>query len=214
MRTLDTHRRRLALALAALAGFVDAAAYMSADRYFVSFMSGNTTRIGVELARQPHAAIFPALLALAFVAGVIGGALLVAIRPKQHKPSLLIFVAVLLALGGLLGSLSAPYWCLLILAGAMGALNNSFSREGQVAIGLTYMTGALVRMGQGLAALLTGKAGAGWSDWLALWFALACGAAVGAYAQTEFSYGAFWIASIYTTLLAIAARWIPDEQSN
>ena len=32
---------------------------------------------------------------------------------------------------------------------AMGALNNVFRRNGEVAIGITYMTGALVRFGQG-----------------------------------------------------------------
>ena len=94
MQTLDPHRRRLALALAALAGFVDAAGYLSADRYFVSVMSGNTTRLGVELARQPSAAIFPALLALAFVAGVVAGAVLVARREGHHKPALLVAVAI------------------------------------------------------------------------------------------------------------------------
>ena len=208
MQTLDPHRRRLALALAALAGFVDAAGYLSADRYFVSFMSGNTTRLGVELARQPSAAIFPALLALAFVAGVVAGAVLVARREGHHKPALLVAVAVLLALGGLLGKHGATYPSLLVLAAAMGALNNSFSRAGQVAVGLTYMTGALVRMGQGIAARLAGKAAAGWSDWFALWFALACGAAAGAFAQFEFGHGAFWIASAYAALLAVAARRI------
>ena len=209
MQTLDPHRRRLALALAALAGFVDAAGYLSADRYFVSFMSGNTTRLGVELARQPSAALVPALLALAFVAGVVGGAVLVARREGHHKPALLLAVAGLLALGGLLGSHGATYPSLLILAAAMGALNNSFSRAGQVAVGLTYMTGALVRMGQGIAARLAGKAAAGWSDWLALWFALACGATVGAFAQFQFGHGAFWIAAACAVLLAVAARRIP-----
>ena len=55
MQTLDQPRRHLAFALAARAGFVDAVGYLSADQYFVSFMSGNTTRLGVELARRRSA---------------------------------------------------------------------------------------------------------------------------------------------------------------
>ncbi|RSY01673.1 DUF1275 domain-containing protein, partial [Sphingomonas koreensis] len=45
----DRNRRRFAVALAAMAGFVDAVGFLSADGYFVSFMSGNTTRLGVDL---------------------------------------------------------------------------------------------------------------------------------------------------------------------
>ena len=43
------HRGR-AICLAALAGFVDALAYISLGGFFASFMSGNTTRLGVGLA--------------------------------------------------------------------------------------------------------------------------------------------------------------------
>ena len=78
MQSLDRSRRNLAFALAALAGFVDASGYLSADRYFVSFMSGNTTRLGVELAIAPMQALIPLLLIACFVAGVIGGASVVA----------------------------------------------------------------------------------------------------------------------------------------
>ena len=59
---------------AALAGYVDAAGFLSANRYFVSFMSGNTTRLGVALGTSPHDAIVPALLIGGFIAGVTAGA--------------------------------------------------------------------------------------------------------------------------------------------
>ena len=206
MQTLDLPRRRLALALAALAGFVDAAGYLSADQYFVSFMSGNTTRLGVELARRPVATLIPAMLALCFVLGVIGGAVLAAQAQGSHKPRLLAAVAMLLAVAAALGGEAWPLAALAVLAAAMGALNNSFQREGQVSVGLTYMTGALVRMGQGLAARALGRDGAGWHQWLALWLALACGATLGAVAQLHLAQAAFWLASIFAGLLALVAR--------
>jgi hypothetical protein len=56
----DRHRRRFAVALAALAGCVDAIGFLSADGYFVSFMSGNTTRLGVALGTAPAHALAPA----------------------------------------------------------------------------------------------------------------------------------------------------------
>jgi uncharacterized membrane protein YoaK (UPF0700 family) len=40
---------------------------------------------------------------------------------------------------------------LAMLVLAMGALNNTFLRGGEVSVGLTYMTGALVKIGQGIA---------------------------------------------------------------
>ena len=211
MQTLDQPRRRLAIALAALAGFVDAAGYLSADRYFVSFMSGNTTRLGVELAREPSAALLPTLLALAFVCGVVVGALLTGRFASRHKPPLLLLVAVLLACGAALGGADYPRAALLALATAMGALNNSFQRDGKVAVGLTYMTGALVRMGQGLAAKLQNRAAEPWADWLLLWLALAGGATVGALTFVTWPALTFWIAAALAALLALVARAMPER---
>jgi hypothetical protein len=56
MNRMDRSRRRFAMALAGMAGFVDAAGYLSAGGYFVSFMSGNTTRLGVALGTGAGAA--------------------------------------------------------------------------------------------------------------------------------------------------------------
>ena len=199
------------MALAALAGFVDAAGYLSADRYFVSFMSGNTTRLGVELARQPSAALLPALLALAFVAGVVGGALLTGKLKRRHKPPLLLLVAALLGTGAALGGAGYSRAALLALAAAMGALNNSFQQDGQVAVGLTYMTGALVKMGQGLAARLQHRVTEPWADWLMLWLALAAGATLGALTFQTWPALTFWLAALIAALLAVAALVIPER---
>ncbi len=69
MQSYDSARRRFAIALAALAGYVDAVGYLSAGGYFVSFMSGNTTRLGVALGTVPAHAWPPVL----FIAGFVGG---------------------------------------------------------------------------------------------------------------------------------------------
>lgn len=95
---------------------------------------------------------------------------------------------------------------LALLVMAMGTLNNTFQRGGEVSVGLTYMTGALVRMGQGLAAWLMGTGGEGWSGWLLLWLGLALGAVLGAIGWLHAPAYVLWIAAGWTGTLAFLSR--------
>ena len=211
MNSIDRSRRRLAIAAAALAGYVDAAGFLSANRYFVSFMSGNTTRLGVDLVTAPQTAFVPALLILGFVAGVFGGALLAARAGAQRKLAVLTLVALLLAAAAVAGQIGQLAASMALLVLAMGALNNTFQKDGEVSVGLTYMTGALVRMAQGLAAKVLGNGGAGWDGWLMLWLGLALGAVAGAYALTVWPGYALPLAAIWALGLALAARRIASR---
>jgi uncharacterized membrane protein YoaK (UPF0700 family) len=206
MQQLDPARRRLAIAAAALAGFVDAAGFLAADRYFVSFMSGNTTRLGVDLIAAPQVAWIPALLLAGFVCGVTGGAMLATRAGARRKPIVLSAVALLLALAAVAQLAALPAVMLGLLVLAMGALNNTFQRDGEVAVGLTYMTGALVRMGQGLAARLSGAGSGNWASWGLLWLGLAGGAITGAYVWLAWPGAALWLAAGWAALLALSAR--------
>jgi uncharacterized membrane protein YoaK (UPF0700 family) len=179
MRSLDPPRRALAVALAGLAGFVDATAFLAAGGYFASFMSGNTTRLGVDFAVSPASALVPLGLIAGFVAGVTLGALVADRAGGRRKTSVLLLASALLALA----TAFDRTWQLGFLAAtvmAMGALNNVFRRDGEVAVGVTYMTGALVRLGQGLAARLSGRPTEGRLSAALLWIGLAGGAIVGA----------------------------------
>lgn len=206
MNAIDRTRRRLAIAAAALAGYVDAAGFLSADRYFVSFMSGNTTRLGVDLIAAPRSAAIPALLVAGFVLGVFGGAVLAAKAGAQRKFAVLALVAGLLG-----GAAFSPRieLTLALLVLAMGALNNTFQRDGEVSVGLTYMTGALVRFGQGLAAKAMGTGNNGWEGWLMLWLGLALGAVAGALAMIHWPGLALWLAALWALALALFARRLP-----
>jgi uncharacterized membrane protein YoaK (UPF0700 family) len=179
MHRYDPARQRLALGLAGLAGLVDATGFVVAGGYFTSFMSGNTTRMGVELAERPLLALAPLGLIAAFLAGVIGGALIGRRFAGHRKRVLLGLVAALLGLGtGLLAmGLTIPF--LGASAMAMGLANNVFARDGEVTVGVTYMTGALVRFGQGIAARLAREPLPSTRGYGLLWSALALGAAVG-----------------------------------
>ncbi len=211
MIQLDLPRRYLALALAGLAGWVDAIGFLSANGYFVSFMSGNSTRLGVALAIHPAEALVPAGLILGFLAGVIGGAL-IALRAGRHrKPAVLALVSVLLVASALARALAAGHAMVLALVLAMGALNNTFQRGGEVSVGVTYMTGALVRLGQGCALLLAGKAEPGWGVWGNLWAGLLCGAVLGAFLQQQLPNSCLWIAAAVAAAMAVFAFKFPAE---
>lgn len=212
MHQLDHPRRRLAIGIAALAGFVDAVGYLSAGGYFTSFMSGNTTRLGVDLAGDIPRAVIPVGLIAGFVTGVVLGALVAEIDERWRKTRVLALATLLLVAAALM----EPIWHPAFLGAAvlsMGALNNVFRRNGEVAVGVTYMTGALVRFGQGLSAWISGRPVEGRLSAGGLWLGLATGATVGATAFGSLHRVALWIASVAAIALLFAA-WRIERRSD
>jgi uncharacterized membrane protein YoaK (UPF0700 family) len=207
----DRNRRRFAVALAALAGCVDAIGFLSADGYFVSFMSGNTTRLGVALGSAPRHALIPALLIGGFVVGVTAGALVSMAVGRWRKLAITALVATLLLAGATARALGAETVMLGTLVLAMGAINNTFQRGGEVAIGLTYMTGALVKLGQGLAQRLAGRPSPGWGSWAALWGGLLSGAVTGAFLEDRLPLGCLWVAAGWAVIMMLFALNLPAE---
>ena len=179
MHRYDPARQRLALGLARLAGLVDACGFVVAGGYFTSLMSGNTTRMGVELVKRPALALAPLGLIGCFLTGVAAGALIGRRVRGRHKRVLLGLVAALLGTGAVLLAAGYPVPFLAASAVAMGLANNVFARDGEVTVGVTYMTGALVRFGQGVAARLAGEPLPSTRGYGLLWSALAAGAATG-----------------------------------
>ena len=210
MHRFDRSRRALAYALAGLAGYVDAIGYLSMDRYFVSFMSGNTTRVGVDLLEAPERAWIAGALVAGFVAGVVLGALISDSAGPRRKPAVLAVVALLLAGSAAALAMDQPSVELGLLVLAMGVLNNTFRRDGEVAFGLTYMTGALVRIGQGIASQLRASGSRDWPSYLALWISLALGATAGAGCWFHLADAALWMAALAAVSLALATIRLRD----
>jgi uncharacterized membrane protein YoaK (UPF0700 family) len=211
MHRYDRSRRQFAIALSGLAGFVDSVGFLSAGGYFVSFMSGNTTRLGVSLGIDPAQALLPVLLISGFLCGVTVGALIALKAGRLRKPAVLALVAGLLLAAAGARAVGAEHAMLLALVLAMGAINNTFQRGGEVTVGLTYMTGALVRLGQGFALWLAGKAEPGWTAWGALWGGLLCGAVLGAFLQDRLPLGCLWIACGWAAAMVLVAFRLPAE---
>jgi len=198
--------RTLATCASALAGFVDAIAFIELGGFFVSFMSGNTTRLAVDLAAgTTTAAAAAAGLVAAFVAGVIIGSLTGRVFGSHRRSTVFMLVALLLALAAGLSGSGAMAAAAVAMALAMGAENAVFESGGEVRIGLTYMTGTLVKLGQRLTAAVLGGDPLGWLPYLLLWLGLAGGGFAGALTFAWIGTGGLWIAAGCAVALAFAA---------
>jgi uncharacterized membrane protein YoaK (UPF0700 family) len=205
MIALDRSDRALAAALAALAGFVDAVGFMGMGGFFVSFMSGNSTRLGVGVASEAAAAAIAGALVAAFVVGVSAGALVSRFAGSRNRAAVLATVAMALALAAILHQPGAVPGVFLLVAFAMGAENMVFQLNGDVAFGLTYMTGTLVRIGQRLAYALMGGPRWDWLPWTLLWAGLVAGGVLGALAWLRFGADSLWIGAGLAATLAVAS---------
>jgi uncharacterized membrane protein YoaK (UPF0700 family) len=194
---LDSRRNiALACALSALAGYVDAIGFLQLGGLFVSFMSGNSTRMGVYLAAGNWLAAAEALSLIAlFVVGAAFGSLIVLGRGVHRQPWVLLAEALLLAAAALCYALGLPNLAVATIVMAMGMENAVFQIEGGGGLGLTYVTGALVKVGQYLAVAVTGGDRLGWVPNLLLWAALAAGGVCGAAAYHWINLAAIWFAA-------------------
>jgi len=178
---------------AVLAGWVDAVGLARLGGVFVSFMSGDTTNIGVDLGHLDgdHAAVAGLVVAL-FVVGVVVGELAAPAGGRRGRGLVLLLVTLLLGtaaaiaaqgsgpavahgaarLGAARLAMAGPMTVAAPMVLAMGAQNAAIRSRGGVEFGQTYVTGTLVHLGVALADGLRGqgfgKAGAYFSYWLGL----------------------------------------------
>ena len=199
----------VAALLAALAGMVDAIGYQHLSGLFVSFMSGNSTQLAIALGRGnlPEAGRIAELVAF-FVLGAAAGQMLADLTGGRHMTWVLVGVGILLAISGALRSAPEP------MTFAMGALNASMHRAGHIPVSVTFVTGVLVRFGQGLGNLLI-RASTGW-DWLAQaspWVGIIAGAAIGGLLYNRIGETAIWFAVVLAGLLAACSKLMPQPES-
>lgn len=193
----------MAAALAALAGYVDAVGFIASGGLFISFMSGNSTRLGIGLAEARDVAALAGSLLAAFVAGVTLATLLGRRLDGKRRRGQLLLVAALLAGGFALGHAALTWPALLLAAMAMGAENCVFEAGGDVKISLTFMTGNLVKIGQRLALALSGGPALAFLPWLLLWLAMIGGAVAGALAWPLLGMANLGLAAAAAAVLAL-----------
>jgi uncharacterized membrane protein YoaK (UPF0700 family) len=191
-RTAKAARTRgliLAALLAGLAGMVDAIGFLRLGHLFVSYMSGNTTQFAVAVGRNRLAEAGSILLLIVlFVLGAAGGQLIVHFTGRRHLTAVLATVMALLMLAAVMETAPAP----MVLA--MGALNAAMHRAGNVAVSLTFVTGTLVRFGQGLGDFLAGRAdGWAWAAQAVPWVGLIAGATIAGTAYERIGSAVDWV---------------------
>ncbi|HEX5123513.1 MAG TPA: YoaK family protein [Rhodanobacteraceae bacterium] len=194
--------RLLAAALSSIGGYVDAVGYLSLGGFFVSFMSGNSTRVGVGLGTASVGALIALGLIATFVAGVAAGAWT---ARRGSGRAVLRLVAVALVLAAATATLHESHLAFALAAFAMGAVNSTFAHEGGLPVGLTYMTGTLVRIGQALAAIPAGGHTLEWLPYALHWLALIVGATLGTLAEQRLGLDALWLGAVAMIVLALVA---------
>jgi uncharacterized membrane protein YoaK (UPF0700 family) len=197
----------LVAALSMLAGMTDAIGFLATGD-FVSFMSGNTTRLAVAISVGDWTATLRLMwVVIAFVAG---NALGVVIRRKtgRHALPLMLGITALLCAAAL-----APFTVqtvsLLMTIMAMGALNAAVEQVNGLPIGLTYVTGALSRFGRGLGGWMIGRQNPGWRVQLIPWLGMFAGAIVGATLQRHVGLDALWASGAVALVLGLVSLSIP-----
>ncbi|MBV8294394.1 MAG: DUF1275 domain-containing protein, partial [Mycobacterium sp.] len=168
--TFDSEAR-LSWVLAALAGVLGATAYIRSAGYFVTFMTGNAQRAVLGYFQDDvKLSVSAAVLMLCFVAGVVVAS--VCRRhfwvAHPHGPTVLttfsLFAATVLGLvdeGWV--EVNLDFAPIMLVVFGVGTLNTSFVKDGEVSVPLSYVTGTLVKMGQGIERHI---AGGNVTDWL------------------------------------------------
>ena len=158
--------------MAFLAGATDAYGFVELRGLYVSFMSGNTTMLGMALGggSLARSAAITLLIGM-FVVGAAAGEVLFNLAGRFRAAAVPFMVSVLLCV-----PLIIPAWTGFTLALAMGALNAAMSKVGGASVSLTYVTGALVKFGQGVGNWLTGRrADVSWLLQAPMWASLLAG---------------------------------------
>jgi uncharacterized membrane protein YoaK (UPF0700 family) len=194
--------------LTALAGMVDAIGYLHLGGLFVSFMSGNSTQLAASLGQGDltEAGTIAELIGL-FVVGAAVGQIVADLTGRWHMTCVLVGVALLLTVAAMSNTATEP------IVVAMGALNASMHRAGKIPVSLTFVTGTLVRFGQGLGNFVA-RRGTGW-QWLAQavpWLGLIAGGTIGSAVYMRIGVPVIWIPVGMAGLLAACSAAImqPD----
>lgn len=178
---------RLSWVLAALAGLLGAAAFMHTAGYFVTFMTGNTERaILGHFHGEPDVGVAAALLLVSFVSGVIFSSWLRRHYGTGHPHGPTLLTTICLAIASAIDlvlygteTTKIDFVPILFVAFGVGALNTSFVKDGEVSVPLSYVTGTLVKMGQGIERHLSGGRITDWLGYFLLYLSFAFGALIG-----------------------------------
>jgi uncharacterized membrane protein YoaK (UPF0700 family) len=178
---------RLSWVLAGLAGLLGATAFTHSAGYFLTFMTGNSERAVLGFFRDES---WLSITATSLLAAFVGGVVIASLCRRHiwvahpHGPTVLTTFCLLtaVAVDALAGGWSSDHVSfvpILFVAFGIGALNTSFVRDGEVSIPVSYVTGTLVKLGQGIERHLSGGVAAAWLGYFLLYVSFLAGATIG-----------------------------------
>jgi uncharacterized membrane protein YoaK (UPF0700 family) len=144
---------KTAICLATVAGYTDGYGLRQFNT-FVSFMSGNTTSTGVYLGEQKfHSALPEAVAILSFVVGTFLGHWILVGKYRYSHRIVLVTSAAFMTVFVIL-NLRVAFVAevgIALLSVSMGIMNPAVARIGAESVNLTFVTGALNKLGGHLA---------------------------------------------------------------
>ena len=208
---------RLASALLILAGFVGAAAYTHSEGYFVTFMTGNTERAAIGGFLGDYTLAFGAFaLIVCFLAGVLVASLCRRHWWRNHPHGATMLATAALTAAAVVDTIAyrqdadLSLLPILLVAFAMGSLNTSFVKNGEVSIPVTYVTGTLVKLAQGVERHLAGGTHREWLGYAVQWLSFVCGALIGGLVSLVVDGGDMLYAAVIASAIVAVYTWRAD----
>ncbi len=198
------YNKVLAIFICAVAGFSDSVGFLSTDGLFVSFMSGNTTTLGSGIITGNSKTITAGALIVCFTGGVVGGASLGRLLRAYKTAAILSLATAFLTGAWAAYRLGFCGFAVFPIAVAMGVQNTVFVGPGDVKVGLTYVTGALVALGKGISGMVWDGKTLGLAP-LYLWLSLLTGAAFGSRAFKHWGLNALMPAIVVMCILVLTS---------
>ncbi|MCZ9635317.1 YoaK family protein [Rhodococcus sp. BH5] len=212
----------LSWVLSSLAGLIGSAAFVHTTGYFVTFMTGNTERgiLGffTNKSEMSKAAI---LLIISFVFGVLVASILRRRWWENHPHGATVLTTLSLAAATIVDfaqegwtRADIPFLPILFVAFGIGSLNTSFVHNGEVSIPLSYITGTLVKFGQGIERHINGGTIHDWLGYLLLYASFTAGATLGgALSLISPSSGMLLSATLTCSVCTIYTYFFADRQA-
>ncbi|GEM76193.1 YoaK family protein [Vibrio sagamiensis] len=199
-----------------IAGTVDVIGFLHLQNgLFVSFMSGNTTHVGILLNEPIDSRVwYYAGVICLFILGALFGEVIALSAAPYYRCIIMLFVVLLLSFTVLITHITPPIVTNLLLSFAMGIQNIALRVTIKQAIPLTFATGFLVNTGRSLALLIMRKSES--SDLkhsFLLWASIFLGGVTGAKAMSMPLDFALMLPIILSTVSVFMLYWtheIPD----
>lgn len=211
---INNSESRLSWVLAGLAGILGATAFTHSAGYFVTFMTGNAQRAMLGYFRgDVLLSLTAGVLIVCFVAGVVTASVCRRYFWVDHPHGPTVLTTFSLAAATLTDVVDEgweenllDFAPIMLVAFGIGALNTSFVKDGEVSVPLSYVTGTLVKMGQGIERHIAGGGTAGdWLGYFLLFASFSVGATVGGFISTLVN--GTWMLVVATVICALTTGY-------